>query len=186
MDFRDRLQRPRGYNDPGHAHELTFSCYQKYAFLSKERTCCWLADELDRVRKKLNYALYAYVFMPDHIHLIVMPQEELYDTSEFLKQLKEPVSRKAVQFLKQESPGWLARIRVQHGNKAEHHFWQPGRGHDRNILKGKTLQSMIEYTHTHESSATKTGRCSTRLEMVQCWMVRGLSSERFEARSHST
>jgi putative transposase len=147
MDFRDRLQRPRGYNDPGHAHELTFSCYQKYEFLSKERTCCWLADELDRVRKKLNYALYAYVFMPDHVHLIVMPQEALYDTSEFLKQLKEPVSRKAVQFLKRESPDWIARIRVQRGKRIEHHFWQPGRGHDRNILKGKTLQLMIEYTH---------------------------------------
>ena len=147
MDYRKRIHRPKGYNEPGHAHELTFSCYRKYPFLSKDRTCEWLAEQLDVVRRELNFHLYAYVFMPDHVHLIVMPNERDYDTSIFLKRLKEPVSRKAVQFLKRESPEWLERIRVQQGSKVEHHFWQPGRGYDRNILKGKTLLSMIDYTH---------------------------------------
>ena len=147
MDYRDRVHRPKGYNDTGHAHELTFSCYQKYPFLSKERTCEWLAEQLDVVRRELNYHLYAYVFMPDHVHLVVMPNEKEYNTSEFLKLLKEPVSRKAVQFLKQTSPEWLERIRVRRGAKVEHHFWQLGRGQDRNIIKGKTLLSMIDYTH---------------------------------------
>jgi len=147
MDYKDRVHRPKGYNDPGHAHELTFSCYEKYAFLSKDRTCEWLAEQLDVVRRELNDHLYAYVFMPDHVHLVVMPNEREYDTSIFLKRLKEPISRKAVQFLKQESPEWLERIRVRRGSKVEHHFWQPERGYDRNIVKGKTLLAMIEYTH---------------------------------------
>ena len=147
MDYKDRVRRPKGYNDPGHAHELTFSCYKKYAFLSRDRTCEWLTEQLDVVRRELNYHLYAYVFMPDHVHLVVMPNKREYDTSMFLKRLKEPVSRKAVQFLKRESPEWLERIRVRQGSKVEHHFWQPGRGYDRNIVNGKTLLSMIEYTH---------------------------------------
>ena len=147
MDFRDRVHRPKGYNDPGHAHELTFSCYRKFPFLSKDRTCEWLAEQLDLVRRELNYHLYAYVFMPDHVHLLVMPVEHEYDTATFLKRLKEPVSRKAIQFLKQNSPEWLERIRVRRGPKVEHHFWQPGRGYDRNIEKGTTLLSMVEYTH---------------------------------------
>ena len=67
MDYKDRVHRPKGYNDPGHAHELTFSCYKKYAFLSRDRTCEWLAEQLDVVRRELNYHLYAYVFMPDHV-----------------------------------------------------------------------------------------------------------------------
>lgn len=147
MDHRKRIHRPKAFNDPKHAHELTFSCYQKYPFLSKERTCEWLAEQLGVVRKELEFDLWAYVFMPDHVHLIVYPRREKYDTSEFLKRVKEPVSRKAVQFLKRESPKWLERIRVQRGSTTEHHFWQPGRGFDRNIIKGETLKSMIDYVH---------------------------------------
>ena len=147
MDYWKRIHLPKCYNEPGHAHELTSSCHRKYPFLSKDRTCEWLAEQLDVVRRELNFHLYAYVFMPDHVHLIVMPNERDYDTSIFLKRLKEPVSRKAAQFLKRESPEWLERIPVQQGSKVEHHFWQPGRGYDRNILKGKTLLSMIDYTH---------------------------------------
>ncbi len=147
MDHRDRIHRPKGYNDPGHAHELTFSCYRRSPFLEKERTCTWLADQLNVARLQLKYDLYGYVFMPDHVHVIVMPTQQEYDTSEFLKRLKEPVSRKAVQFLKKESPDWLQRIRVKRGSKVEHRFWQPGRGHDRNSITGRTLQSMLDYIH---------------------------------------
>jgi putative transposase len=147
MDYRDRLQRPRAYNEPKQAHELTFSCFHNYPFLSKDRTCEWLADAVNTARCELEYALWAYVFMPDHLHLIVYPKRLVYDTSDFLKIVKEPVSRTAVAFLKKESPEWLARIRVQRGKKIERHFWQPGRGHDRNIDNARTLQKVIDYIH---------------------------------------
>ena len=147
MDFRSRQHRPRGYNDPGHAHELTFSCFKRIKMLSKDRSCEWLAKELVDGCQELKYSLWAYVFMPEHVHLIVCPQERDYETSDFLKRIKEPVSRNAMQFLKRESPEWLSQIRVRHGDSVEHHFWQPGRGHDRNIIKGRTLLIMIDYIH---------------------------------------
>jgi len=146
MHYRNRQQRPRGYHDPGQAHELTFSCFHKYPFLT-DRTCHWLAAEIQQARQELQYLLWAYVFMPDHVHLIVLPQERVYNESDFLKRIKEPVSRQAVAFLKQESPDWLERISVPHGQKTEHHFWQPGRGHDRNIEQSRTLLNMIDYVH---------------------------------------
>jgi putative transposase len=147
MDHRVRQQRPRGYNDPGHAHELTFSCFHRYPFLSKDRTCEWLAQAVEAARKDLDYALWAYVFMPDHVHLIIWPRQHVYNDSEFLKAIKEPVGREAVSFLKRNAPEWLERIRVTRGTKIEHHFWQPGRGHDRNITSARTLQAMIDYIH---------------------------------------
>lgn len=114
---------------------------------SKDRTCEWLAAEIRQACDELKYLLWAYVFMPDHIHLIVCPREKDYDTSDFLKRFKEPVSRNAVQFLKREAPDWLLRLRVVKGTKVEHHFWQPGRGHDRNITNGRTLRKMMDYVH---------------------------------------
>jgi putative transposase len=147
MHFRDRIQRPRAYNEPGHAHELTFSCFRRFRFLSVDRTCEWLSDQINVARERLDYSLWAYVFMPDHVHLIVCPRQRKYDDSVFLKLVKEPVSRKAVSYLRSEEPEWLPRLRVQRGGKVEHHFWQPGRGHDRNIDNPRTLQSMIDYVH---------------------------------------
>jgi putative transposase len=147
MHHRERLQRPRAYNEPKQAHELTFSCYHRFPFLSKERTCQWLAAAVHQARRKLAYSLWAYVFMPDHVHVIVYPRNHVYDTSEFLKQVKETVSREAIAFLKNESPTWLQHIRATRGNKVEHHFWQPGRGFDRNINKAATLRKMIDYIH---------------------------------------
>ena len=85
--------------------------------------------------------------MPDHVHLVVWPRDRQYDDSDFLKAVKEPVSRRAIQFLRREAPAWLEKIRVRRGLRIEHHFWQPGRGHDRNITASKTLLSMIEYVH---------------------------------------
>ena len=95
----------------------------------------------------MDYSLWAYVFMPDHVHLIVHPKRKDYDDSEFLKRVKEPVSRNAVQFLKRESPAWLDRICISRGKRIEHHFWQPGRGYDQNIDNAKALLSAIEYVH---------------------------------------
>lgn len=147
MDYRLRQQRPRAYNEPGHAHELTFSCYRRFPFLRKERTCQWLADSIADARERLNYAVWGYVFMPEHMHMIVYPIEKIYDDSDFLKAVKEPVSRKAVQFLKKNSPDWLTRIRVTRGRRVEHHIWQPGRGHDRKINQTTTLLAMLDYIH---------------------------------------
>jgi putative transposase len=147
MHFRSRQQRPRGYNDPGHGHELTFSCRRRLPFLSKERTCRWLADAIRDAKAKLNYDLWAYVFMPEHVHLVVYPREKEYNDSDFLKLVKEPVGRKGVQFLRRYAPEWLPRIRQRRGDKIEYHFWQSGRGFDRNIEQSWTLQAMIDYVH---------------------------------------
>lgn len=147
MDYRHRLQRPRGYDIPGQAHELTFSCYQRHRFLSRERTCDWLAEAIRNACVELSYSLWAYVFMPEHVHLIVFPQKLQCESSQFLAKIKEPVSRKGIAFLRREAPEWLPRIRVHRGTRQVHVFWQPGRGYDRNIERGATLLAMIDYIH---------------------------------------
>ena len=60
------------YDEPGHAHELT-CCYHRYQFLAAERTCQWLADAMNEARRAQPFWLWAYVFMPEHIHLIIYP-----------------------------------------------------------------------------------------------------------------
>src|SRR5205814_799973 len=53
---RGRIHR-QAINAPGHAHELTFSCYQRFPFLKAERTCQWLADAIAAARVKHSFDL---------------------------------------------------------------------------------------------------------------------------------
>ncbi|MEX2171863.1 MAG: hypothetical protein WD851_21260 [Pirellulales bacterium] len=136
-------------NTPGDAHELTFSCYHRYPFLQSERTCQWLADAIDQARREFDFALWAYVFMPDHAHLIVWPRRPVYDIAEIRKAIKAPVGEKAITYLCQHAPEWLPKITRQRGDKEERLFWQSGGGYDRNIDKPRTLMSMIDYAHAN-------------------------------------
>jgi putative transposase len=137
----------RNYNEPGHAHVLTFSCYQGYKFLAAERTCEWLAEAIEVARRDYDFALWAYVFMPEHAHLIVWPRRPVYDIADIRHAIKAPVATQAIQFLKQESPEWLERITRIRGGRTERAFWQSGGGYDRNIDQPGTLMHEIDYVH---------------------------------------
>ncbi len=135
------------YNQPGQPRELTFSCYRHYAFLGRERTREWFCEALDHARKRFAYQLWAYVVMPEHVHLLVFPGDSPEQMSAFLQVLKEPVARKAIRYLKGSASAWLARVTVQEGRRVRHRFWQPGGGYDRNITSTEALRAMIDYIH---------------------------------------
>ncbi|WP_146398527.1 REP-associated tyrosine transposase [Pseudobythopirellula maris] len=137
----------KSINTPGHAHELTFSCYHGYAFLQANRVRLWFADSIRNACAELDYRLWAYVFMPNHAHLIVRPDGHEYRVDEFLKAVKQPVSRKALAYLTENNPAWVARLSGKRGSRSERHFWQRGGGYDRNVVEPSTLESMIEYIH---------------------------------------
>jgi putative transposase len=139
--------RRRAYNEPGHAHELTFSCYRGFKFLAAERTCLWLVEAIERARTDLDFALWSYVFMPEHVHLIVCPHRPDHDMAAILRAIKEPVGRRAAFHLARHAPEWLPRITEHRGRRTERHFWQPGGGFDRNVTEPRTLASMIDYIH---------------------------------------
>lgn len=90
----------RNANEPGHAHELTFSCYRRYPFLSRDRICQWLVESIERARKSLEFDVWAWVFMPDHVHLVVHPRRPAYDVAAIRRQIKEPVARQALAWLR--------------------------------------------------------------------------------------
>src|SRR5262245_47218120 len=147
MHWKERSQRRPACNDPGHAHELTFTCFNRYRFLSAERTCLWFAEAIDQARRKLDFSVWAYVFMPDHAHLLVCPRQPEYEVSSVLKAIKEPVGRRAIAYLGQAAPEWLERVEVRRGNRVEYRFWQAGGGFDRNVVNARTLAQVIDYIH---------------------------------------
>jgi putative transposase len=147
MHHRNRIQRRRNHNVPGHAHELTFTCFRRYQFLAAERCCVWLSDAIDKSKQKWDFAVWAFVFMPEHAHLIVWPRQPVHEMRKILQSIKQPVGQRAVTYLKSNSPEWLPRITHRRGGSTEQLFWQSGGGYDRNIDAPKTLWAMIDYIH---------------------------------------
>lgn len=147
MHHRARNHRRRSFDEPGHAHELTFSCYRRYAFLESERTCEWLAQAIDEGRRRWDFDLWAYVFIPEHVHLIVRPRGTDTLVSAILKAIKQPVGRRAFLYLDALASDWLPRLTRKRNGRVERLFWQPGGGYDRNLLEPRTLAASLTYIH---------------------------------------
>jgi len=148
-DLLMRRRHRKNLNIPGHAHELTFSCYQQFPFLKSDLICNQLSKSIERARLELNFDLWAYVFMPEHVHLIVHPHQTRYDMADIRKAIKSPVGQYAIEHFSQHAPHWLTNITRQRGQRTERLFWQSGGGYDRNITEPKTLLRMIDYIHVN-------------------------------------
>ena len=101
----------RSYNIPGHAHELTFSCFRRLPLLSQDRTRRWLVDAMEAARRNLDLQLWAYVIMPEHVHLLFWPNWKEYEVRLIRTALKVPVARQALRFLKRRAPSHLHQLK---------------------------------------------------------------------------
>jgi putative transposase len=108
-----------------------------------------LAEAIESARSRLDFALWAFVFMPEHVHMIVWPKCPDYRVADILSAIKEPVGRRAVKHLAEYAPDWLPRITRTRGQRTERLFWQSGGGFDRNIIEPATLMTMIDYLHAN-------------------------------------
>ena len=139
----------RRFDEPAEPRELTFSCYRRYPFLSRDRTRLWFLEELEGARKKWPFDLWAYVLMPEHVHLLVCPRVPKLKVGKIAGRIKEAVARKAIAYLERHARHWLPRITVREGERTRRRFWQPGRGYDRNVVEPSTVHQMIEYIHAN-------------------------------------
>jgi putative transposase len=138
----------QSYNEPGHVHELTFSCYKRLPLLSRDRTRIWFINALDRARRNWRFDLWAYVIMPEHAHVLLLPCKDDYDISTILKSIKQSVARRAISHLRDESPKWLVNLKVPSSSpEPEYRFWEAGGGYDRNIVIAETAWFAVDYLH---------------------------------------
>ncbi|MCH8841095.1 MAG: transposase, partial [Planctomycetes bacterium] len=69
-------KRIKHFHRPGDLHELTFSCYRRLPLLSNDDWRTRLSSTIDEAVQETSMQVVAFVFMPEHVHLIVDPLEE--------------------------------------------------------------------------------------------------------------
>lgn len=145
VKFRTR----RRYEIPWHARYLTFSCWQEKAFLSKDFPRRWFRDAVLLARRRHPFGLLAWVIMPEHVHLLLVPIPPS-TVAEVLYAIKSSVAKKAVAHLRHTAPHRLATmLDRQPSGRACYRFWQPGGGYDRNIWSVRDVHEKIGYIHNN-------------------------------------
>lgn len=116
--------------------------------LTRDRSRGWVIESLGRVREKLDCAIFAYVIMPEHVHVLLRPRRAEYEMSAILAAIKRPVSRQAKEYLIETGQTrWLKKLMVRRGEREVFRFWLPGGGFDRNLWNDKPIAEAIEYIH---------------------------------------
>ncbi len=101
---------------------------------------------LDSVRKRMDFKLWAYVVMPNHVHLLIYPENTL-SISAILYSVKHGFSHKASEHLRVRRPTVADKLVYRKGNHLYNRFWQVGGGYDRNISGLDKLRHAVEYIH---------------------------------------
>jgi len=106
-------------------HFITFSCFHRLPFLDMPGATETFEAVLELTRARHHARVYAYVLMPEHVHLLLNEPPEIL-LAQFLKAVKQITSRK----LK--------------GHREK--FWQE-RYYDRNIHGENARSEVIHYMH---------------------------------------
>ena len=135
-------------HEAGDFHELTFSCYRKMRLLTNDAWRGLLSDSIHAACGEHQIELIAFVYMPDHVHLLVFPTESKPDISQFLANVKQPFSSRIRTLLEDSKSPLVERLTVQERpGRQVFRFWQEGPGCDRNLFQPESIQASINYIH---------------------------------------
>lgn len=138
----------RRYHDPGDIHELTFSVYRRQKLLTNNSWRARLSGCITAACQALGCYLAAFVYMPEHVHLLVWGFTTKEEVGAFLGKVKQPLARHVKTDLMAADSRLLDKLTVQERpGKRVCRFWQKGAGYGRNLQAKIAVQSSINYIH---------------------------------------
>ena len=113
-----------------------------------------IIDSLNYYRYQYSCKIIGYVIMPDHIHLLIWPQEEKAIT-EFMRDFKRFTSGRITRQAKVEGKAeWLNMFESagSETERAEHKVWQDSFW-EQSIYTEKFLKQKLDYIHLNQVRA---------------------------------
>lgn len=143
------------YHEPGDLHEFTFSCYRRMPLLTNDDWRAALSRSLTTALQDFQIQLVAFVYMPEHVHLLTLPLDEKPNLPGFLARIKQPYSSEIHRKLAATQSRLLEKLIVQERpGKFTFRYWQEGPGYDRNLNTIPAIRGSIDYIH-HNPVARK-------------------------------
>ncbi|MDP8230619.1 MAG: transposase [Candidatus Gorgyraea atricola] len=131
------MGRLKRYFEEGYPYLITTATFNRKPIFRDERNCKILLATIEFFKLVLDYKLFAYCLMPDHLHLIIQTYG-IYNISYIMKMIKGNFARKYNKMLSTQGKVWQDR------------FYDTGlRNHD-------VLLQKIEYIHNNPVRAKLT------------------------------
>ncbi len=153
------LKKQKHYNTPGHAHSLTYSCYHNRSYFDSPIPCQLFLRELAQAQQEYNFHIWAYVVMPNHVHLLLFPLNAEYSITKINKAIKGRMARAYGAYLKEYYPQQYMNHTILFKNKPVFRFWQKGGGFDRNLWNEEIIHNTLHYI---ENNPVRKGNVSHR------------------------
>lgn len=158
----ERRKRRKAFDVPGHAHEFTFCCYRGLNLFEDDATKDIFVKCLDEARAKQGFKIWAYVVMPEHVHLLLHPGDFFCKVSEMLSSVKSESAKQGFARLQEIKSPLLERVRVKRKDAtSRRRFWQAGGGFDRNMFSPKIIRASIDYLHMNP---VRRGLCESTVD----------------------
>ena len=138
----------RRYHEHGDLHLFTFNCYQRLSLLTDPRVVCGLSRRIDKALLSHKCKRIAFLYMPEHVHMLVLPSSPTFESELFLKSFKQPLSRFVHRLWETDNYPALPRLMVHYPDRSQtFRFWQQGGGHDQNIRGERRILNATHYIH---------------------------------------
>ena len=131
---------------------------------------------LDEARKSGGFAIYAYVIMPDHLHVITNSERSSSDTLRFINGI---IGRRVIDHLKEHGCESLLK-KLRHEVKAQEYRYSLWDHHPnvRVLMTENMLMERVNYTHQNPVRGRLVGRAEDyRWSSVRCWSGKMLDDE---------
>jgi putative transposase len=150
------------FHELGHFHEFTFSCYRRRPLLTNDRWRQYLSDSIETAGRQFNVQLIAFVFMPEHVHLLTLPLDPDPAIARYLAAVKRPTSSRVKSDLSAAGSRLLGELTIQERpGKTTFRFWQEGPGYDRNLFGESAVLKAIDYIH---ANPVRRGLCGSPID----------------------
>ncbi|WP_298481361.1 transposase [uncultured Maribacter sp.] len=148
------MSRKYKFKNPTAAYFVSFATVYWINVFTRQEYFNILLESIDYCRKEKGMELYAYCFMPNHVHLIFRDSNE--DPMNLLRNFKKHTSKKILKAI-EENPTesrkeWLLwmfkRAGKLKGNISKYQFWQ----HNNNPIElwsATVIKQKIEYIHNN-------------------------------------
>jgi len=132
----------------GHIYYITTNVYQNLPLFKHPTFIIPLIDSLNYYRYKYRFKILGYVIMPDHIHLIVWPQDQPA-ISEFMRDFKKFTAVRLIRQAEVENASAILQAFANAGEatkRCDHKIWQDSYW-DTNIFTERFLRQKLHYIH---------------------------------------
>ena len=135
------------YDGQGYARFVTFCTHRKIPVLTNDLFRQAVLDAIQEVQTTTGFQLLAYVIMPEHIHLVLVPQDK-ERLGSIIGEIKRLSSKRIHRKLVDEHSMLLSRLTVKRNGSSRFAFWQR-RCYDHNCRTPVSVWQKVCYCHNN-------------------------------------